>query len=318
MGSEPPGPPPESVQAALGAITSAADAAIPKKTATNLLIGTWNVRAFDAVTNKWRAQSGDTPRRDLGDVACITEIVRRFDVVAVQEVRRSAEGFQLMLEQLGRDWAFLVTDVTEGAQGNNERLAFVYDTTRLRPSGLACELVVAAEKKGLSTEAMTNQFARTPYAVSFARDETRFTLITLHVAYGKPAARLPELKEIAQWLKRWAGDKDPWGSNLVALGDFNIDRSGDPLFDAFTSTGLTAPDALNKARRTIFDGPDTEPDHKHFYDQIAWFPGKAMTLPCQGAGTLDFVEALGTPKNGLQPLSWKLSDHYPLWCEFGI
>jgi hypothetical protein len=31
------------------------------------------------------------------------------------------------------------------------------------------------------------------------------------------------------------------GHNLLALGDFNIDRIGDPLFEAFTSTGLTPP-----------------------------------------------------------------------------
>src|ERR1700750_1059784 len=100
MGSQALDAPHESVQADLTAITGAADATIPKKTAKNLLIGTWNVRAFDAVTNEGGAEKGDTPRRDLGDIACITEIVRRFDVVAIQEVRRSAEGFQLMLEQL--------------------------------------------------------------------------------------------------------------------------------------------------------------------------------------------------------------------------
>ena len=43
-----------------------------------------------------------------------------------------------MLNRLGPDWAFLTSDVTEGDLGNNERLAFVYNTSRLRPSGLAC------------------------------------------------------------------------------------------------------------------------------------------------------------------------------------
>jgi hypothetical protein len=91
--------------------------------------------AFDA---------GASPIRDLSNVLAIAEIVRRFDVMAVQEVRRSAQAFLAMMTVLGPDWAYLVTDVTDGRAGNNERLAFVFDPTRLRPSGLACELVVAA------------------------------------------------------------------------------------------------------------------------------------------------------------------------------
>jgi hypothetical protein len=100
-------------------------------------------------------------------------------VVAIQEVRRSAQAFHAMMRDLGDQWAFLATDVTEGRAGNSERLAFVYDTTRLQPSGLACELVVAAQE----ADALVEQFARTPYAVSFARSDVRFTLVTLHVLY---------------------------------------------------------------------------------------------------------------------------------------
>lgn len=72
------------------------------------------------------------------------------------------------MQVLGKDWAFLVTDVTQGQEGNNERLAFVFDTKRVRPSGLACELVVAAEDEGISENTLKTQFARTPYAASFA------------------------------------------------------------------------------------------------------------------------------------------------------
>ncbi len=62
----------------------------------------------------------------------------------------------------------LVTDVTRGRQGNAERLAFVFDRQRVRPSGLACELVVATEDAGIPEATLQRQFAPTPYAVSFA------------------------------------------------------------------------------------------------------------------------------------------------------
>jgi len=42
------------------------------------------------------------------------EVVRRFEVVAVQEVRRSARAFLAMMTALGLDWAYPVTDVTDG------------------------------------------------------------------------------------------------------------------------------------------------------------------------------------------------------------
>src|SRR4051794_35875351 len=91
----------------------------------NMVIGTWNVRAFDRVSPVWRSGVGDSPIRDLSNVVCIAEILRCFDVVAVQEVRQSAMAFRAAIEVLGSDWAYFVTDVTQGADGNHERLAFI-------------------------------------------------------------------------------------------------------------------------------------------------------------------------------------------------
>ena len=51
------------------------------------------------------------------------------------------------------------------------------------------------------------------------------------------------------------------------LGDFNLDRVGDPLYAAFVSTGLWPPAELGDVPRTIFD----DDQDRHFYDQIAWF-----------------------------------------------
>jgi endonuclease/exonuclease/phosphatase family metal-dependent hydrolase len=318
-------PPPADVADQLQVLSGALDRVIPaKQPGENLLIGTWNVRGFDRLTSKWRSVTGDSPIPDLSNLLCIAEVVRRFDVIAVQEVRRSAQAFLAMLEVLGEGWAFLVTDVTRGRQGNNERLAFVFDRQRVRPSGLACELVVAAEDAGISEPTLQGQFARTPYAVSFAADRGVFTLVTLHVIYGQgPADRIAELQEIAGWLAGWATEGDAWGTNLVALGDFNIDRRNDPLYQAFTSTGLRPPAGLNHVPRTIFDDPDpaAPPDHRHFYDQVAWFvdtPGvPALTLQYENAGMFNFADGLIPAANTLQ-LSWRISDHFPLWVEFGL
>jgi hypothetical protein len=106
----------------------------------------------------------------------------------------------------------------------------------------------------------------------------------------------------------------------MALGDLNIDRQGDPLYEAFVSTGLRPPDGLNHVPRTIFDDPNpaASPDRRHFYDQIAWFSSgrAALSFPDTNAGTFDFTRAGLIPAASTQQLSWRISDHFPLWVEF--
>lgn len=315
--------PPADVTAQLDAVSAALDSVVPpKRLGQNLLIGTWNVRAFNRITPKWRSTSGDSPIRDLSNVLSIAEVIRRFDVVAVQEVGGTPEAFLAMMKALGEDWAFLVTDVTLGDAGNHERLAFMFDRGRVRPSGLACELVVAAEEMGVPNAMLDRQFARTPYGASFACGEQIFTLVTLHVIWGEgPHSRVGELRRIARWLADWARSGDAWGENLIALGDFNIDRQGDELYEAFTSTGLAPPDNLNHVPRTIFEDPLAPPDERHFYDQIAWFTGSQGTpeisLSYRNAGTFSFLDGL-IPADSDSQLSYRISDHFPLWVEFDL
>jgi endonuclease/exonuclease/phosphatase family metal-dependent hydrolase len=301
------------------ALRGALDAVIPaKQLDRNLLVGTWNLRAFGGLTEKWRSEEGDEPIRDLFDIRCLTEIVSRFDVVAIQEVRGNLTALQTLLGALGPNWATIMTDVTRGKAGNNERMAFAFDLRRVRPSGLAGELVVAIETEtSVTASGLERQFARTPYAVSFAADRIQLTLVTLHVLYGEELARAAELREIAAWLARWANEERYWNQNLIALGDFNIDRRGDPLFDAFTSSGIEPAPELNHVPRTIFG----DPGESKFYDQIAWFVdaerGPMLTLTSSAAGSFDFVPLL-LGDLSKTTLSWKVSDHYPLWVEFSV
>ncbi len=312
--------PPSDVTARLQQIRSLLDAAIPAKWVDrNLLIATWNIRAFGNLTEKWTSGESDTPKRDLGSLLLIGEIVSRFDVVAVQEAKGNIKALRHMLKALGPDWGFILTDVTWGSAGNDERLAFVFDARRVKPSGLAGELVVPEEwlkAESLGLDTLTKQFARTPYAVSFLAGRETFILVTLHIVFGQgPSDRTAELTGIARWLADWAKREKSWGHNLIALGDFNIDRAGDANYQAFTSTGLRPPAGLNGVPRTIFAGAG-----EHFYDQIAWFTGSGgvpvLSLDYSGrSGYFDFVQVFPSSLSKVE-LSWRLSDHYPLWVEF--
>ena len=320
-------PQPPEVSADIAALREALDAQIPRKQLDyNLLIATWNLRAFGSLTDQWTAGSGDSPKRDLRGLLAIREIVSRFDVVAVQEVIGGLRALRHLLKALGPDSSFLMTDVTRGAAGNNERLAFLYDTRRVRLSGLAAELVVPDEllaATGADAAAIHRQFARTPYAVSFRSGRHTFVLVTLHVDYGQSAAdRLPELAAIARWMAEWAEQSNRWHHDLIVLGDFNIDRRGDALWQAFVNTGLTVPEALNAVPRSIFASHD-QPQLGKYYDHIAWFKGRGkapqLSLEYIKGGNFDFVpHVLKSRDLNTQQISWMISDHYPLWAEFSI
>lgn len=312
--------PPAVVGQDLARLRAALNDVIPAKRSGNLMLASWNIRAFGGLAGTWMTGADHSPKRDWHAVHCIAEFVRRFDVVAVQECRADLTALRALMTVLGNRWAFLVTDVTRGDPGNGERLAFIFDTKRVQLSGLAAELVVPTDSApgAIGENAFDRQFARTPYAVSFRRQTSVFVLVSLHVLWGKkPADRLGELSAIAQWLADWAKKENDINQNLIVLGDFNIDRLGDPLYEAFVSTGLWPPTELNTVPRTLYQTPSKP----HFYDQIAWFTDTTnltgrLTLGYHGrAGGFDFRPHVLRGMDNTA-LSWRLSDHLPLWVEF--
>ncbi len=287
----------------------------------NLLIATWNIQKFGNLTKKWAAGSGDSPKRDFHALLLIEEIVSRFDVIAIQEVMSNLRALRYMMKLLGRDWGFLLTDVNVGDKGNDERIAYVYDTRRARPSGLACELVIPEEEGNIPANAFQHQFVRTPYAASFISGDKTFILTSCHIYYGEGAEdRVGELRAIAGMMSGWARREKEWGQNYILTGDFNIDRKGDPLYEAFTSMGLHVPEDLHTIPRTIF-AREGVPETEKFYDQIAWFKDAAdlpqLTLEYVRAGYVNFI---GLVMGGLNrwSLGFRISDHFPLWTEFRV
>ena len=84
--------PPASLAVDLAPLRAGLDADLPARTAGTVLIGTWNIRDFAGLTAAWQTGARDSPKRNLADICAIAEIVSRFDVVAVQEVRGDLSG----------------------------------------------------------------------------------------------------------------------------------------------------------------------------------------------------------------------------------
>ncbi len=92
---------------------------IPKRTQKEtLILATWNIREFDSTRYGPRMKEA---------IYYIAEIISRFDLVALQEVNASLDAFDDLMDILGDNWAYIITDANEGTPGFDERLAFVYD-----------------------------------------------------------------------------------------------------------------------------------------------------------------------------------------------
>ena len=281
------------------------DAKVPfKELDRNLLIATWNIRGFGNFTRKWMSDEKDSPRRDLHSIFCIAEILSRFDVIAVQEVKGNLRALRDTLKLLGDNWSMILTDTNKSDSGNDERMAYLFDTRRVQLSGLAGEIVIPNEWVNDPEKVIREQFVRSPYAVSFRSGDKTFILVTVHIIYGKKSKdRVNEIHGIARWLNDWASDINAYDQNLIVLGDFNIDARGD-LLDKTLS-------------RSIFDATK-------YYDQIAWFntadkKRAKLSLEFMSAGNYDFVNtALNNRDLTKQKLSFMISDHYPLWVNFRI
>ncbi|MCP6423150.1 hypothetical protein NL463_27980, partial [Klebsiella pneumoniae] len=90
---------------------------------SNLLLATWNIREFGGSKYGGRLEES---------YYYIAEIISKFDLIALQEVRDDLRALNKIMEILGSYWSYMFTDVTEGRQGNSERTAFLFDTRKVR------------------------------------------------------------------------------------------------------------------------------------------------------------------------------------------
>jgi endonuclease/exonuclease/phosphatase family metal-dependent hydrolase len=224
------------------------DKEIPKKRDENLLIATWNIKAFGNITRKgkmkkWESDNNDSPKRDVLSIAYITEIISRFDVIAVQEVKTSLSALRYVLKLLGDDWGFILTDSNLGKGGNSERLAYIFNGKRVKISGLAGEITIPPKKDENGDFISQLQFIRTPYAVSFQsiKGKKTFILLTVHIDYTNRKNRTQEIINLADWVNEWSLELAQWNHSLILLGDFNIESTNNEKnYKALTNTVYTS------------------------------------------------------------------------------
>jgi len=296
----------------------ALDAAIPAKAVDlTLLLASWNIREFGGT--KYGG-------RDKEPLFYIAEILSRFDLIAVQEVRDNLDALDELMGILGSWWKYLVSDVTIGQQGNRERHAYIYDTRKLSFGGLAGELVPPMTKTG-ETLGSDFAFSRTPYLAGFRAGWFKFTICTQHLYYGEAKAdepqRLKEAEMLVKLLKGRMASKDRWANNSILLGDFNVFSTDDQTFMALEKGNFVIPKGLRgKYTNAKLDKP---------FDQMAFLaPDVERQIHEVRAGVFPFFQHVYRDSDHTRYLpdetlkeykdwrTYKMSDHLPIWVELGV
>lgn len=216
----------------------------------SLIIGSWNIRAFD----------DGTPRLDES-YHYIAEIISNFDICAIQEVKTNLAPLKRLVDLLGPNWDYFVNDASTHKGGNNERMAFVYNTNKVFFRHLVGEIVMDEEDLGHD-----QLIARTPFFAAFQASWFRFTLVSAHIIFGgesdeEKQMRANEIELISKSLLSRARKED---QVYIFLGDMNIDGQDGPLMSALKD----AKSGSSKLDVPAF--PPTNLNGNRFYDQIAF------------------------------------------------
>lgn len=307
----------------------------PRTVEETLLLATWNIREFGR--NKMFGSRLDE------SIQYIAEIINHFDLVAVQEVKENLADLKKLIKVLGDWWEYIVTDVVAGSAGNTERIAYLYDTRKVRFDHVAGE-VTLPEEKGKYW-----QLARTPFICTFRTGWRRFALVSVHIYYGesKPLdeRRLKEIEKLSAFLsdKNIKRQKDDNGEpeSIILLGDFNIFDTKDKTFQALENNDFTVP-IVGKTNL----GDDKYFDQIAFHDPRNLLWPKKRDLPIKNVprtGVFRFLECVFRDKDlesyDAEMLetcgdkyknnenkekfykNWRtfqMSDHCPLWVELRI
>ena len=267
---------------------------VPEKTAAQtLLLATWNIREFGE--NRLPESS-----------YYIAEIIDHFDIVVIQEVNsKEISGLESVLSILGDNWSYVMSDGVEGSTGGNEAMAFVYNTNKVKFTGLAGEIVLPENKLMNGV-----QFARTPFMVSFRAGWFDFKLCTVHIYYGKDTVdgiyqrRLKEIKTVSDFLLKRQESDD---ISYILLGDFNIPDTEGEYFNALIENRYITKGGQEKSKEKFFIPKEirkhpTDLGQVSHYDQIAFSLklDKSMVLyddDKQKAGAFNFTNSVYKPED---------------------
>ncbi len=182
----------------------------------NLVLGSWNIKDF-----------GNS--RDSDEIEMIAELLRNFDIVAIQEVvAKDPGGVKAVarlvneLDRKGTDWDYVVSDPTESTSGNkSERYAYIWKKDKLKLIG----------KPRLLSE-LSQRVEREPFYAKFKFNNKSFEVLNYHACtHDTHYPERIEIRIISNWLMENCSD------NIILCGDMNLEII-DRVFDSLFASGF--------------------------------------------------------------------------------
>lgn len=252
----------------------------------SIRVATFNIQVF-----------GETKLADPQVTAVLADIVRRFDVVAVQEIRaQSVDLIPRFLETVnaGGGHYHYVLGPRLGRSNSKEQYAYLYNraSVEVDPSSV------------YTVDDPDDLLHREPLVASFrvrgpnSDAAFTFTLINIHVDPDEVSRELNVLDDVYRAVQRDGRGED----DVLLLGDFNADtRHFGQLGELSQLTAIVTGKATTNTLRTAQ------------LDNIV-FAGHATTEFTGRAGIIDMVRDL----NLTTAQASAVSDHLPVWAEFSI
>ena len=224
----------------------------------------------------------------------LARIVRRFDVVAIQELRTTdpsvMSNFIRLINSTGRDYDFVIGPRL-GRSDSKEQYVFVFDTQRIEVDKSTVQ-TIDDPKDLLHREPLVARF-RT--RVSPANDAFTFILANIHTDPDETKQELDALGDVFRLIQR-----NPWGEDdVILLGDLNVSYKK-----------LGALGEVPNIAYTVHGEPTNTRGNKS-YDNIVY--SSVTTTEYTGhSGIINLQSEFGLTKEE----ALKVSDHFPIWAEF--
>lgn len=225
----------------------------------------------------------------------ITQQLKNFDIVALQEVVVSPAGSQTvakiadMLNRTGSKWDYVVSDPTSSSAYKTERYAYLWQTARVKLVGKPW-----LEKK------FAQEIDREPYYATFMFSNKSFTVVNFH-AITKKMQPETEIKYF-----KFLPEQYP-NLNLLFVGDFNCPETH-TVFNPFKKMGYR-PVFINQKttlRNTCLDDDCLASPFDNIFYQV-------NKIKIKEKGVKMFHRDFASLK-----AAQKISDHLPIWIMFDL
>jgi deoxyribonuclease-1-like protein len=256
---------------------------VPIRAAGTIRIASYNIQVFGK-TKLAKPQVAQT----------IVDIIRKFDVVAIQEIRDADQSFMSqfidMLNSGGRHYDYVIGPRL-GRTDSKEQYAFVFDAQ-----------TIEVDRGALYTvDDRDDIFHREPFVASFRvrgppPDQAfTFTLVDIHTDPDEAESEVTALAQVYRAVRNDGRGED----DIIILGDLNADEK---KFNALRQIPNMA---------WTVSGVPTNTHGTKTYDNILY--NRAATIEFTGrSGVFDTMREYNlTEKQALE-----VSDHCPIWAEF--